>query len=278
MEDSLKILTNAQLERYRQDGVVYPVPVLSLAEARSFLDRLDALETSEGAEVWKRVKMKPHLLVTAIADLARHPRVLDAVEDIIGPDIMLWAVGRFSKPAGDPAFVSWHQDGTYWGLSEPAIVTAWVALTPSTTESGCMRIMPGSHHEGQQLHADRPDAANMLSRGQEIAVEVDEAKAIDLVLQRGEISLHHPLAVHGSGPNRSGVRRVGIAIRYVAPQVCPAPGFADSATLVRGEDRFGHFEQEPTPGRDFDPAAIDFYDRMVAAARDRKAAIAAQIG
>src|SRR5262249_46078374 len=138
---------------------------------------------------------------------------------------------------------------------EPDVVTAWVAFTESTPANGNMRIVPGSHRT-QMRHVDTFHPDNLLSRGQEISVEVDESRAVDIVLQPGEMSLHHVLMVHGSRANPSADRRIGFAIRYIPPRIRQTMGPRDSATLVRGVDAFGHFELEPQPERDFDPAML----------------------
>jgi ectoine hydroxylase-related dioxygenase (phytanoyl-CoA dioxygenase family) len=181
--------------------------------------------------------------------------ILDAVEDVIGADILCWNTSFFTKEARSPGFVSWHQDATYWGLSEPDVVTAWVAFTESTSRNGNMRVVPGSHRTPVP-HVDTFDPDNLLTRGQEVTVEVDESQAADIMLQAGEMSLHHVLIVHGSGANPSDDRRIGFAIRYIPPRVRQTGGRRDSATLVRGEDAFGHFEPEPRPDADLDPAML----------------------
>jgi ectoine hydroxylase-related dioxygenase (phytanoyl-CoA dioxygenase family) len=221
--------------------------------------------------------MKPYLQIAALNRLMRHERILDAVEDLIGPNILVWAMGRFDKRPRDPGYVSWHQDGTYWGLSEPAVVNAWIALTPSNRRNGCMRVMPGSHHAGLLPHRDTFAENNLLSRGQDVAVEVDATQAVDLELVPGEISLHHVMTVHGSEPNRSDMRRCGIPVRYVATRVRPTAGFKDSATLVRGVDDHGHFIAEPTPSRDFDPNVVAFYQQIVGELRRRKEQLAVPV-
>lgn len=269
-----KSLNAAQLEAYERDGFVCPLPALTPEEAAAYRDELDALEAREGPDVWKRTRRRPHLQITALNRLARHPRILDAVGDVIGPDILLWAVGRFDKKPHDPSFVSWHQDGTYWGLSEPAVVSAWVALTRIHRANGCMRILPGSHRVAQMPHRETADAHNMLSRGQEVEVEVDEAAAVDLELEPGQISLHHIMAVHGSNANTSDERRLGIALRYVAAHVRQITDTMDSASLVRGTDRFGHFAPEPIPAVDFDPAVAAFFAQTTEAFKQRSDALA----
>jgi len=197
----------------------------------------------------------------------RHDGILDAVEGVLGPDLLCWTVNFFIKEANSPGFVSWHQDSTYWGLDPHDVMTAWVAFTDVNLESGCMHFVPGSHQGDQIPHVDTFHKDNLLSRGQEIAVEVDQAKTVDCILKAGEMSLHHIKTVHGSGPNRSNDRRIGLAIRYI-PTYVRQIGVADSAMLVRGKDTYGNFEHEPRPRRDLDEAALaahaDAVNRQVA--------------
>ncbi|MDA9535310.1 phytanoyl-CoA dioxygenase [Bradyrhizobium sp. CCBAU 21362] len=269
-----KMLSEVQVEQYRSKGFVCPIDALSVEEAARFLARMEDLEGRE-PDLWARSKIKPHLLMMWLNDLMRNSSILDAVEDLLGPDIMAWATGHFDKKPQDPSFVTWHQDGTYWGLSEPSIVTAWVALTPSNRENGCMRVIPGSHHQGQLPHRNTDDRNNLLSRGQDVEVDVDEDQAVDLELRPGQMSLHHIMLIHGSKPNFSDTRRLGITIRYVAAHVSQTSGFRDSATLVRGTDKYRNFIAEPRPRSDFDPDAVAFYNEIVAESRRRKDAIAA---
>ena len=258
-----KVLTPSQVEAYRRDGFVFPLRAYAADDIAVSKSRLDALIQGEGGNLSRRTNQRPHIIFPWLADIVRHPAIVDAVEDIIGPDILVWGSGFFHKPAQDPAFVSWHQDSTYWGLSPPYIITAWVAFTPSTPESGCMQVAPGSHLAEQMPHKDTFDANNLLTRGQEIAVEVDRSKAVDIILQPGEFSLHHVRLAHGSEPNRAPHSRTGYAIRYIPTYVKQVVGARDSATLVRGTDRFGHFEPEPRPKVDFDPDTIPFHTAMV---------------
>jgi non-heme Fe2+,alpha-ketoglutarate-dependent halogenase len=180
----------------------------------------------------------------------------------------IYGVDSFTKEARSAGFVSWHQDATYWGLSEPDVVTAWVAFTESTPANGNMRVIPGSHRTPVP-HVDTFHPDNLLSRGQEISVEVDESQAADIVLQPGEMSLHHVLMVHGSGANPSSDRRIGFAIRYIPTRLRQTGGPRDSATLVRGADTFGHFEPEPRPATDLDPAMLALHAEI----SDRQARI-----
>ena len=248
-------LAAADAASYAAQGYHFPVRVFAEDEAAALLARLRAAEAQLGGRLEGRMNQKPHLLFPWICDLVRHPRVLDAVESVIGPDILCWGSQFFMKGAQDPAYVSWHQDGTYWGLSSPDVVTAWIALTPSVPESGNMRIVPGTHRS-LVPHTDTFAKDNLLSRGQEVAVEVDEADAVDITLRPGEMSLHHVLIVHGSEPNRATWPRIGFAIRYVPTHVRQLNGEKDSALLVRGTDRFHHFEHETPPEAELHPDAL----------------------
>src|SRR5262249_5879183 len=163
-------------------------------------------------------------------DLVRHPRILDAVEDLYGPDILCWTTNFFIKEKANPAFVSWHQDSTYWGLSQPDVVTACVAFTRANAGNGAMEVIPGSHKLDQIPHRDTFAKHTLLTRGQEIAVEVDHSQPVRLDLEPGEISLHHVRLVHGSPPNTSDHRRIGFAIRYI-PTYLPQLFSVDSAHL-----------------------------------------------
>jgi non-heme Fe2+,alpha-ketoglutarate-dependent halogenase len=251
----MSTLSPEAVARYRRDGFYFPIRVLSAAEAGAYRARLEAVEREQGGPLGGLLRQKCHLLFTWLDELIRDPRILDPVEDVLGPNVLCWSSSFFIKEARDPAFVSWHQDSTYWGLSEPDVVTAWLAFTASSIESGAMRMVPGTHH-AQVAHRDTFARDNLLSRGQEIMVEVDEARAVDVVLAPGEMSLHHVRMFHGSPPNRSADRRIGYAIRYIPTRIEQVAGARDSATLVRGIDEFHHFDAEEPPARDLDPAAL----------------------
>jgi non-haem Fe2+, alpha-ketoglutarate-dependent halogenase len=257
-----KKLSPEVVKTYQREGILDPLPAVPASEASRLLQLFEQYEPHVGGKATGNAPKKPHLLLPWLNDLLRDRRIVDPVEDLIGPDILCWAANFFSKDPGDQNYVSWHQDGTYWGLSTPDVVTAWVAFTPSTVESGCMRVIPGSHLVDQLPHRDTFAEHNLLSRGQEVAVEVDESKAHDVVLEPGQMSLHHVRLVHGSGINRSMHRRIGFAIRYVATHVRQTSGIRDSATLVRGVDRYNHFEPEPMPRFDFDPDTVAFHAAM----------------
>jgi len=255
-------LPEAAIKHYRDHGYYAPVRVMSAEEAAGIRERLEAHEAAHGV-LTGSMRHKSHLLFTWLDSLIRHPAILDAVEGVIGPDILCWSSTFFIKEARDPGFVSWHQDSTYWGLDPADIVTAWVALSESTAENGAMRVIPDTQALEQIAHRDTFAADNLLTRGQEIAVEVDERKAVMLELQPGEMSLHHVRLIHGSDPNPSGKRRIGFAIRYLPTHVRQVVGTQDSATLVRGVDRLGNFAAETPPQCDLSDAAIAFHAHVM---------------
>ena len=256
-----KMLTQTQIDQFWRDGCVFPVRVMPEADALAFRRELEAFEAKTGGPLQGDLRHKSHLLFSRLADLVRNSRIVDAIEDLYGPDLLCWTTNFFIKEANNPAFVSWHQDSTYWGLNRPDVVTAWVAFTPSNGTNGAMQFIPGTHLGEQIPHRDTFAKNNLLTRGQEVAVEVDETKAVQIELAPGEISLHHVRLVHGSPANPSNDRRIGFAIRYIPTSVAQIAG-EDSATLVRGTDTFHHFELEPRPTRDMDPEFVALHKKI----------------
>jgi non-haem Fe2+, alpha-ketoglutarate-dependent halogenase len=253
--DMPKVLTQQQIDRYHRDGCVFPIRVLTKEAATELRERLEAFERKAGGPLKGDLRHKSHLLFSWLGDLVREEKIVDAIEDLYGSNLFCWTTNFFIKEARNPAFVSWHQDSTYWGLDRPDVVTAWVALTPANKSNGAMDFIPGSHTKDQIPHRDTFAPNNLLTRGQEVAVEVDESQAVTVELEPGEMSLHHVRLVHGSPPNPSNDRRIGFAIRYIPTSVRQVAG-EDSATLVRGADQFHHFEHEPRPARDMDPEFV----------------------
>jgi ectoine hydroxylase-related dioxygenase (phytanoyl-CoA dioxygenase family) len=241
-----KALSPAEVTRYQRDGVLFPIPVLSTTDVERFRRAFYALEARLGGKPSAQQLAQTHLHFRWAYDLATHPAVLDAVEDVLGPDILIWTVSIFPKHPKDPAYISWHQDGTYWGLSSTQVTTGWVALTDSTVENGCMRVVAGSHRRRILPHTDTYAEHNLLSRGQEVQVDVTDEEATEVLLKAGEMSLHHVNIIHGSNPNRSDGRRVGFAIRFITPDVSQL-GERQAAVLARGRDAHGHFELLSAP-------------------------------
>ena len=252
-------MSTQDVQRYNRDGYLLPLEAMSEQEALGFRERVEAFENANptGRPFNQVVKSKSHLLCLAVLELVQREQILDAVESVLGPDILCWSAGLFIKESNDPAFVSWHQDVNYWGLEPHDVVTAWVALSPATVESGAMQFLPGSHAGPLLSHTDTHAEYNLLGRGQTIAEPIDDDAAIDVVLRPGQFSLHHARLVHGSQPNRSQDRRIGITIRYMAPHVRQVKRPQDSALLVRGVDNYGHFSNDPVPERDYEPWALE---------------------
>jgi len=265
---------SADFELYPERGYCWPLRAFSAKHAQAlrgkFLDywgenvgRFEGCLPRELAPLL----IDTHLGLKWVYELATHPALLDAVEQVLGPDVMIWNTHWFPKFPGDGTYVSWHQDATYWGLSPPNVTTAWVALSSSSKENGCLRVMPGTHSGALLPQRETYAPSNMLSRGQEIAVDFDESRALDLVLRPGEFSLHHIGIVHGSGPNTGDEPRIGLAIRYITPNVVQQGKEPDVVLLVRGTDEYGHFETAEAPDRDWGfgecPAQAEALDRKI---------------
>lgn len=243
-------------ERYRRDGFVAPIRALDADVARSHRARLEAAEARIGPAHYQD---KMHLVLTSTWELATHPAVLDAVEACIGPNILLYNSMYVIKEPRSPAKVNWHQDLTYWGLSDhDAQVTVWLALSPATVESGCMQMVPGSHLDGRAPHVT-PDARgddDVLDFGQYVD-GVDLDRAVPVPLGVGEMSLHHGWTIHASLPNRSDDRRIGFNAQYLAPHCRQTMHDRDAASLVRGVDEYGFYAAETPAETDLDPEAIE---------------------
>ena len=253
-----KVLNEAEVASYRRNGYHFPIDALSASEVADFRNKLEAYEAESGGPIKGEMRHRSHVLFAWIDEMIRHPKILDAVEDVLGPDILCWNTSFFIKEAHDPGFVSWHQDATYWGLSSSDVATVWIAMSPANKVSGCMKFVAGTHLK-QVEHAVTFNKDNLLTRGQEIAVDVNEADAVHVELKPGQASLHHVLLFHGSEPNRSDDRRIGLAIRYIPTRLRQAVGQRDWATLVRGKDVYRNFEPAHVPKRDLEPEALAFH-------------------
>ena len=187
-----------------------------------------------------------HLCFRWAYDLVIHPPILDAVEDLLGPNLLVHSTTAFFKRPHSPEFVSWHQDGYNWILDVPRLASAWVVLSESTCENGCLRVIPGSHRRMRLEHSMRPEKDNLLGTGLQVTAELDESHAVDVQLAAGEMSFHHVDIVHGSGPNRSDGPRIGFAIRYTTPDVSQQRAHHE-VVLARGSDDRGHFDIREFP-------------------------------
>ena len=255
-----KTLSEAEIARFHSDGFLPPRRILSIGQTRTLRTKLEAYEATLDGPLRGSNRFKTHLLFKWLAELVRTPKILDLVEDLIGPDILVWSGDWWIKEAHSPSYVSWHQDSQYWGLDTTKLVTVWIALSTSNERSGCMRLAPGTHLEPDLPHTDTYHPDNMLTRGQSIE-SIDESKAVNLEVDAGEATAFAFRIAHASHPNRSADRRIAYAIRYVPPDARQVLGTRDAAALVRGEDRYGYFEHEPEPAFDFDPVAVEFHRR-----------------
>ncbi len=246
-------LTHQELRHYKSKGFVSPVKVLSSEDAENYRNNYNKFRSQAAAnfDVNAVLRSKPHLVFPWLYDLVVDPAITNPVSSVLGPNLLAWGSSFFAKAARDTGFVSWHQDINYWGLEPHNILTAWIAFSPSRRENGCMRVVPGSHLDGALEHQDTFAANNLLTRGQEILVEVDEDNAVDITLEAGEMSLHHVSIVHGSEPNSSQLDRIGFAVRYISTEVQQIGG-RTTATLARGVDEYNHFDPEPRPKKSFD--------------------------
>jgi len=262
-----KLLSAEQISHYREQGWLSPIDVLSRAEVADARAKLEAFEASKGAPIAAPERVRSFLLFPWVDDIMRHEAVLDAVEDLIGPDILCWSSVFWVKEARSESFVSWHQDLTYWGLDNDATVSVWVALSDASEAAGCMSVIPGSHREIFE-HAETYAENNLLTRGQELTIDVGARETAAMPLCAGQASIHNGRSAHGSGPNQTDDRRIGISFQYMPPSTKQMLNEWDSAALVRGTDSYGHFELAPRPTREFDPVGVEFHEQSTQAMRD----------
>ena len=256
-----KRLTQAQVEQYHNDGFVCPVDVMSGEEAIGYRHRLEAAEATYPEMLNPTNRNNAHIAFTFLDEIIHHPAVLDAVEDIIGPDILCWGTVLFIKEPESEAYVSWHQDLTYTPIKPHDGVSIWLALSPSNRETGCMRMLPGTHRDGIRTHQDTFGEHNVLTRGQNIDA-IDPDNAVDLVLEPGQMSLHHGRTIHGSAPNLGNERRIGVVVQqFIPPHVRETHGEGYALT-VRGTDNHGHFRPWQRPTEDMSPESAAARDKI----------------
>lgn len=262
----MKALSQEQVDRYRYDGFLFPCPALAPAEVGEALAGLARLEAWLGTPLTK-ADMKWRSATYTYLDwanrLVRNPAVLDIVEDVIGPNILVYTSTFFIKEPGSPTFAAWHQDSTYFGLTPHDHVTAWIALTEAGSQAGCMDVL-SARGKPRQMHHKALKLANSINGGGQSIVEpVDETGAVAMELSSGSLSLHHTLCAHRSAPNQAAHRRIGYGVSYI-PTHCRMTGtYRMPAMLVRGEDKYGNFDLfEPPPG-ELTEAGIALHDRVV---------------
>ena len=250
-----KRLSQEQVAQYERDGYTFPIDVLTTDQVARYRAKLEEVENAQGAPLHGPQKSKFYLLFDWAHEMITHPNVLDAVEDVIGPNIMLYYGTAWLKEPGGPGFVSWHQDATYFGIEPAEQVTAWLALSPSTPESGCVGVLPGTHKDGLFSHHLDPVDANLLTSGQTVDVAIDRSQVVDMVLAPGQMSLHHTHVLHGSNPNVSTDRRLGFCLMFIPTRLRQLGETRSTALLVRGVDEYGNFGSESPPQGNADPVS-----------------------
>ena len=253
-------LTKEQIDLYNRDGFIAPIDIYSREEAAAIRQELEGLEASYPEAVTGRNRNNVHYVTSLFDKIVHNPDILDAVETLIGKDFLVGGTTLFIKEPEQRGFISWHQDARYIGLEPENWVTAWLALSDVTTENGCMYMWPGSHLEGAREHLDTFDEENLLTRGQTVQ-NVPKNDTIPVALKAGQISLHHPWVVHGSGHNSSKSRRIGFAIQsYIGTNVDSVYGkiFVQQA---RGSDTYRYHLHTPRPSSVMAEQDVAFRDK-----------------
>lgn len=266
-----KALSDQDVRQYEAHGALAPVSVFSAERALAYLSDLQRFEAEHPDLARSVLTVKPHLMLRWADEIVHDPAVLDVIEDLLGPDILLYNTAVWIKEPGDLKFVGWHQDCAYYPLNPPTHVTAWIALTDSVEENGHVKFLVGSHADGLMGHSADCGTGSLLSQGQSIHRDFDGDPIEAMSLRPGQMSLHHAHTVHCSEPNRSHRRRIGFGMNFIPTSVRSSGMVRHSAMLVRGTDRFGHFDGEPRVDTDLSSSARSIHREAVSrfrAARD----------
>ena len=266
----MKALSEQQVRDYRRNGFLFPIDALTETEAAEGMNHIYRLEERIGtylSKAHKKYRSGSYTFLPWVEALCRHPRVLDAVEDVIGPDILVFWGTFFIKEAASPAFTAWHQDSTYFGLEPHEHVTAWIALSDASEQAGCMEVLPPNGAPRQYHHANSRLEHSINAAGQVIVEPLREDGMTMMELKAGQMSLHNTLCPHRSAPNNATHRRVGYGISYIPAHVRTTCSHKLPALLVRGSNK-GNFDLLPSPRAEFDPEAVavgeDFFTRFMA--------------
>jgi len=251
--------------KYNHDGFLTALDVVAPDKAAAYCRKCTRFIDQYGAHPdypdWTYGKSE--IILRWAAELAAEEALLDVVEELIGPDILLWNAFLPVKPPHSAANFGWHQDATYWPV-EPTdqMVSAWVALSPADRSNGGMQMVRGSHSNGAVEHVATYDKTSMLRRGQKVSMPIDEKLVVNIDLMPGQASIHHTLTLHRSASNESDNWRLGVGFNYASSHVKPLPGYHDSAILLRGEAGDSGFELAEPPLSDMDSAALENYTRL----------------
>jgi len=234
-------LSPNQLKQYKDEGFVSPINIFSKEKAKKIRNEIELIEKDLPEELEKSGRYNAHLISPLLDEVTHDPKILDAVQSLIGEDILVCGTTLFIKNPNEKGFVSYHQDAKYIGLEPHNWVTAWVAITDSNEHNGCMRMWSGSHKDNLKQHNQKFNEGNLLTRGQTV-MNVPIKETTPLILTAGQMSLHHPTTVHGSDLNKSNDRRIGFVIQsYIGTNVKQVLG-KNSVQLARGEDKFNFHE------------------------------------
>ena len=239
-------LTSNQLKQYEDEGFVSPINIFSKEKAKEIRNEIELIEKIMPEELEKSGRYNAHLISPLLDEVTHNSKILDAVESLIGKNILVCGTTLFIKNPYEKGFVSYHQDAKYIGLEPHNWVTAWVAITDSNEENGCMRMWSGSHKDDLKNHNQMFNEGNLLTRGQTIN-NVPKEKVKPLILKAGQMSLHHPKVVHGSEQNKSNDRRIGFVIQsYIGTNVKQVLGI-NNVQLARGLDEFNYHKKIGRP-------------------------------
>ena len=242
----MSYLSSNQLKQYENDGFISPINIFSKEEAKKIRDEIELIENRIPGELEKSGRYNAHLISPLLDEVTHNSKILNAVQSVIGENILVCGTTLFIKNPNKKGFVSYHQDAKYIGLEPHNWVTAWVAITDSNEENGCMRMWPGSHKDNLREHDQKFNEGNLLTRGQTVK-NVPKEKTTPLILKAGQMSLHHPTVVHGSDLNKSNDRRIGFVIQsYIGTNVKQILG-KNSVQLARGIDKFNYHEKINRP-------------------------------
>jgi hypothetical protein len=256
-------LTSGEIAAYRERGYHTPIRVMPAAEARSLRDWVERLEAGQPA-LYRKCDLKAQMIVPWIDELTRRAELVEPIGQLLGPDLVCWNASFRIKRNDGRHHAGWHQDTKYIDLRPPGAI-AFIALSDCSPAAGCVRAIPGTHRGAILAHEDTENSDSILTRGQYITEAIDEDCAVDLALRPGEAALFDHGIVHGSGPNTTGARRIGMILGYFATQARPVNGSVMSGMVVRGTDRHGYFRADARPGGEFSESALAAHQAAVEA-------------
>ena len=249
VEENGNRLTKTDIAGYNELGYVQPFRVFDeeeIAGIRGYFNRLMSDLGPQGSYGINCYQAR----MAGIYDIATNARILDLVEDIIGPNIICWASAILSKKPHDPKQVPWHQDAGFWKLSPARTVTVWLAIDDADEENSAMRFIPRTHNQGE-IKTSSMGEESVFHKG--IADAESYGAPFTNSLKAGEMSLHADMLVHGSLANQSDRRRCGLTLRYCSPEskiIDPDWAQGVEAIIARGQDQSGHWQHHARPKND----------------------------